>query len=75
MGGEQLEDRLLVMGRIAAPYGVNGWVHVTAYTELPENLLHYLPWHIYRQGKLAGGGNYFRATPWQGSGGAAERQY
>lgn len=50
MGGEQLEDRLLVMGRIAAPYGVNGWVHVTAYTELPENLLHYLPWHIYRQG-------------------------
>jgi 16S rRNA processing protein RimM len=48
--GEQLEDRLLVMGRIAAPYGVKGWVHITAYTELPENLLHYLPWHINRQG-------------------------
>jgi len=48
--GEQLEDRLLVMGRITAPYGVKGWVHIAAYTALPENLLHYLPWHINRQG-------------------------
>jgi 16S rRNA processing protein RimM len=48
--GEQPQDKLLVMGRIAAPYGVKGWVHVAAYTELPENLLNYLPWHIHRQG-------------------------
>lgn len=48
--GEQTQDQLLVMGRIAAPYGVKGWVHVAAYTELPENLLNYLPWHIHRQG-------------------------
>jgi len=48
--GEQLEDRLLVMGRIAAPFGVKGWVHIAAYTELPENLLQYLPWRINRQG-------------------------
>ena len=50
MDGEQLEDHLLVMGRIAAPFGVKGWVHIAAYTELPENLLQYLPWHINRQG-------------------------
>ena len=50
MGGDQREDRLLVMGRVAAPYGVKGWVHVAAYTALPENLLHYSPWHINRQG-------------------------
>jgi len=48
--GEQPEDDLLVMGRIAAPYGVKGWVHIAAYTEQPENLLNYLPWYINRQG-------------------------
>jgi len=48
--GEQREDRLLVMGRIAAPYGVKGWVHIAAYTALPENLLQYLPWQINRRG-------------------------
>jgi len=50
VGGDQLEDRLLVMGCVAAPYGVKGWVHVAAFTALPENLLHYAPWHINRQG-------------------------
>jgi 16S rRNA processing protein RimM len=48
--GEQLEDRLLVMGRVAAPFGVKGWIHVTSYTQLPENLLHYLPWYMNRDG-------------------------
>ena len=52
--GEHLEDRMLVMGRVAAPYGVKGWVHVTSYTESPENLLHYLPWYINRQGNWQG---------------------
>lgn len=50
MDGKQPEDDLLVMGRITAPYGVKGWVHIAAYTELPENLLNYLPWYINRQG-------------------------
>ena len=48
--GEQLGDPLLVMGRLGSPFGVKGWLHVTAYTELPENLLSYLPWYINRQG-------------------------
>ena len=48
--GEQLEDRLLVMGRVAAPFGVKGWIHVTSYTQLPENLLQYLPWYMNRHG-------------------------
>ncbi|MGB5261838.1 MAG: ribosome maturation factor RimM [Gammaproteobacteria bacterium] len=39
------------MGRIAAPFGVQGWVHVTAFTEAPENLLEYLPWYLGRQGE------------------------
>ena len=48
--GEQLEDRLLVMGRVAAPFGVKGWIHVTSYTQQPENLLQYLPWYMNRRG-------------------------
>ena len=47
--GEQLGDPLLVMGRLGSPFGVKGWLHVTAYTELPENLLSYLPWYINSQ--------------------------
>jgi len=38
------------MGRIAAPYGVMGWVRVSAFTAEPENLLTYTPWYL----KMAG---------------------
>jgi 16S rRNA processing protein RimM len=40
------QDTMLVMGRIAGPYGVKGWVHVTAFTELPDGLLDYTPWYL-----------------------------
>jgi 16S rRNA processing protein RimM len=43
-------DAPLVMGRIAAPYGVKGWVRVVTFTEAPENLLTYSPWHLHRDG-------------------------
>ena len=41
----------LVMARVAAPYGVKGWVHVTTYTDLPGNLMDYAPWYLHRQGQ------------------------
>ena len=41
----------LVMGRIAAPYGVRGWVRVVTFTEAPDNLLAYTPWHLRRDGR------------------------
>ncbi len=44
-------DDLLVMGRIAAPYGVQGWLRITAFTETPENLLDYTPWYLGQQGE------------------------
>ncbi len=44
-------DSPLVMGRIARPYGVKGWLHVITYTAHPENLLEYLPWYLHRQGR------------------------
>ena len=49
--GEQPQDHVLVMGRLAAPYGVKGWLRVTSYTELPGNLLDYSPWYLRRQDK------------------------
>jgi 16S rRNA processing protein RimM len=39
-------DRLLVMGHVAAPYGVQGWLHVTPYTEQPDGLLDYPSWYL-----------------------------
>ena len=54
--GEQPQDHVLVMGRLAAPYGVKGWLRVTSYTELPGNLLDYSPWYLRRQDK-------WQATP------------
>ena len=38
------------MGRILAPYGVKGWVKVVTFTEAPENLLAYSPWHLLLNG-------------------------
>lgn len=34
------------LGRIGAPYGVKGWVHVDSYTDPPERLLEYPEWVI-----------------------------
>ncbi len=36
------------LGRIGAPYGLAGWVHVSSYTDPPEALLEYGEWHLAR---------------------------
>ncbi len=38
------------MGRIAAPYGVKGWVKVLPLTALPETLLAHPQWWVRRRG-------------------------
>jgi 16S rRNA processing protein RimM len=38
------------LGRIGAPYGIKGWVHVDSYTDPPAGLLHYPRWAL-RQGQ------------------------
>lgn len=45
-------DAPVVVGRIQAPYGIKGWVHVIAFTDPKENLLQYKPWQLE---KSAGG--------------------
>ena len=34
------------LGRLGAPYGVKGWVHVESYTDPPERLLEHRDWAL-----------------------------
>ncbi|HEV2285649.1 MAG TPA: ribosome maturation factor RimM [Steroidobacteraceae bacterium] len=34
------------LGRLGAPYGIRGWVHVDSYTDPPEGLLKYRDWAL-----------------------------
>jgi 16S rRNA processing protein RimM len=36
--------RWIELGRIGAPFGVRGWMHVDTYTDPPEGLLKYKQW-------------------------------
>jgi 16S rRNA processing protein RimM len=39
------------LGRLGAPYGLSGWIHVESHTDPPERLLDYREWVL----RLAGG--------------------
>ena len=41
--------RLVIMGKIAAPYGVLGWVKVLPDTEAVDGLLQYATWQVGRE--------------------------
>ena len=41
-----LEHDLLVVGKVASPYGVRGWMHVYSFTDPITNILNYTPWYI-----------------------------
>ncbi|XOV82115.1 MAG: ribosome maturation factor RimM [bacterium] len=43
-------DRVIVVGRIGAPYGIKGWVNVQSFTQPLENLLSYEPWLLQAPG-------------------------
>ncbi len=32
------------LGRLGAPYGIRGWIHVASYTDPPQRLLEYREW-------------------------------
>jgi 16S rRNA processing protein RimM len=40
----------LELGRVGAPYGIKGWVHVQSFTSPPEKLLKYRSWTLARPG-------------------------
>lgn len=42
---------MLVIGRIAAPYGVKGWIKIHPYTETIEGLTRYPAWWLGKEGE------------------------
>ena len=53
MGGARTGDdrRVVLLGRIGAPFGVQGWVKVTSYTDPPEGIAGYRRWEVVRDGR------------------------
>lgn len=47
-GGD--DSRLIVLGKVSAPLGVQGWSKVTSYTEPPEGILEYKQWAVVKNG-------------------------
>ena len=45
------EDEVLVMGCIASPFGVRGWLRVNAFTAVADKLLDYSPWYLKLKGQ------------------------
>jgi 16S rRNA processing protein RimM len=45
-----LRVRWVELGRIGAPFGLAGWLHVSSYTDPPENLLEYGEWALRPEG-------------------------
>ena len=45
------QDEVLVMGRIASPFGVKGWLRINAYTAVADDLLDYSPWYLKLKGQ------------------------
>jgi 16S rRNA processing protein RimM len=46
-------DRMIVLGRLAAPWGVKGWIKADSYTEPPAGLLDYPVWFLSRPARGA----------------------
>ncbi len=47
---QSVAERLVVMGRVVAPYGVNGWIKVQPFTQESRGLLDYPSWQVGREG-------------------------
>jgi len=43
-------DKFVKIGRLGAPFGVQGWQHIHSYTSPSENILQYSHWYIWQQG-------------------------
>lgn len=44
-------EDLVVMGRVAAPYAISGWLKIQPFTEHIDSLLEYPQWHVGKNGQ------------------------
>lgn len=42
----------IVIGRLGAPYGIKGWLHLISYTDPPDNIFDYTDWHLQKTNQL-----------------------
>lgn len=40
------EKDFIVLGKFGAVYGINGWLKINSYTDIPEGIFDYTPWHV-----------------------------
>jgi 16S rRNA processing protein RimM len=40
------KPKQVIIGRIGAPFGVQGWQHIQSFTQPPENILDYPKWYV-----------------------------
>lgn len=45
-------QKIIVIGKFASPFGVQGWIKVASFTDPPENIFNYLPWKIRLKNKI-----------------------
>lgn len=51
----------VVLGKFGAVYGINGWLKVISYTDIPEGIFDYTPWQI----QLQGNGHQVQISSWK----------
>jgi 16S rRNA processing protein RimM len=49
-GAPTAGERMVVLGRLAAPWGIKGWLKVHSYTDPPAAILDYPVWQLARPG-------------------------
>ena len=47
---EALGDKMIVMGRVGAPFGIKGWIKVQSFTRTVDGLLDHPAWWLGREG-------------------------
>ena len=47
------EEPVVLVGKVASPFGIKGWVRISSSTEPLENILDYSPWQLQRTGSGA----------------------
>jgi 16S rRNA processing protein RimM len=45
---DESADRPVILGKVGAPFGVEGWVKIQSYADPPEGIVGYRPWHLVR---------------------------
>lgn len=58
-------DEVIVVGRLGAPHGVRGEIHIHSYTTPADNLLDYQPWVFRRRPEGRKGSRRSTVADWQ----------